>query len=982
MFVAEHLAFTPTELRAEAEAVRNWAEELVGDLDALRDSESKLWGEVRRNLTSATTVLPAHPSSPLAETVAWVQADKPRLELIRASHFDGQTRELSQHEPSLRSALVSGLGGLFVQAKRGLFRRSTTHEVDVAKLEDLRALRDWSVKTGYGELLKQSLSGQVEGHQGGDVSEVAAAAKAMGLPIPVVEHRLPAPDLQALLVTLAAGRDLLHHRKAKEEAVLKAFQAVQQQMLRRRLHDLPVSLLKEMGQARVGPLEAQGILSVQAVLDRKGQLAQIPGISGQSARQIAAAAIAVEREARDELGLRIDLDESDAQLTSLVTALHLLITFDEEVAQHRAALEAVIPVLEPLAALQGKTGDLVLFHPKVRRRGTDLTRYLANTVTWARSAGLTAVASDVTGSGGSAESWTAFKSRAAEHYGVLGELVGITLDVDAAQGHLPREVVDAVHSQRLDASWMKSSLRGYQTFGARYALVQRRVIIGDEMGLGKTVQALAAMAHLAAGGAQHFMVVCPPAVVINWMKETAKHSRLQPIRVHGQERDRALRLWKERGGLAITTYTTLSRLDLSGAAPAMLVVDEAHYVKNPGAQRSQAVQGLIGLSERTLFLTGTPMENRVSEFENLISYLQPDVVDAVDPASMVLGAKKFRAAVAPVYLRRNSDDVLSELPDLIETEEWVEYTSSERESYLDALAGGRFQDMRRTAYLTDTADSAKLERLGEIVEEARANGRKVLVFSFYRDVLDVIAKRLGSIVIGPLTGSNSADQRQRMIDEFSDTRDPAVLLSQIVAGGTGLNLQAASVVVLCEPQVKPSLEDQAVKRAHRMGQVQTVQVHRLLTQDSVDERLMAMLAEKSEAFAKFAAQSDVADASPEAVDISESQVVKRVLAEEQARNADKLRARIGSPSLDKPTPTDTISPVAEDAPSPEASPTKTSTVRARSGTAKAKPPRSAAPAAKPPAIKRYEPPAKVERVVNTCSSCDRPIDFNGHCGCS
>ena len=112
-----------------------------------------------------------------------------------------------------------------------------------------------------------------------------------------------------------------------------------------------------------------------------------------------------------------------------------------------------------------------------------------------------------------------------------------------------------------------------------------------------------------------------------------------------------------------------------------------------------------------------------------------------------------------------------------------------------------------------------------------------------------------------------------------------MLIGQIVAGGVGLNLQAASVVILCEPQVKPSLEDQAVKRAHRMGQLQRVQVHRLLTTDSVDERMLEILATKAELFAQFAAQSEVADASPEATDITEAEVAKQVLAREQERLA-------------------------------------------------------------------------------------------------
>jgi SNF2 family DNA or RNA helicase len=216
----------------------------------------------------------------------------------------------------------------------------------------------------------------------------------------------------------------------------------------------------------------------------------------------------------------------------------------------------------------------------------------------------------------------------------------------------------------------------------------------------------------------------------------------------------------------------------------------------------------------------------------------------------LIGAGHFRAAVAPVYLRRNQSDVLAELPPRVETEEWVELRGRDLDAYRHAVAAGNFMAMRRAAYAPGgAADSAKLGRLVEIVEEASANGRKVAVFSYFRDALDTIASVLGDIAVGPLTGSTPPIHRQNMVDQFTARRGPAVLVSQIQAGGVGLNIQAASVVILTEPQWKPTIEDQAIARCHRMGQVRSVGVHRLLAEDTVDQRMLETLAAKAVLFA-------------------------------------------------------------------------------------------------------------------------------------
>ena len=167
--------------------------------------------------------------------------------------------------------------------------------------------------------------------------------------------------------------------------------------------------------------------------------------------------------------------------------------------------------------------------------------------------------------------------------------------------------------------------------------------------------------------------------------------------------------------------------------------------------------------------------------------------------------------------------MLTELPELIEVQEWLPMSAADADAYRTAVRSGNFMAMRQAAMLQGS-ESAKLQRLTEIVGEAEANQRRVIVFSHFRDVLDLVARSLPGPVFGPLTGSVPAARRQQMVDGFSAARHGAVLVAQIVAGGVGLNIQSASVIIICEPQLKPTTEAHAVARAHRMGQVQSVQV--------------------------------------------------------------------------------------------------------------------------------------------------------------
>ncbi len=692
----------------------------------------------------------------------------------------------------------------------------------------------------------------------------------------------------------AAAEELARIVEAARADVVAAHEALRERQIWAAAERMSIESIRDVtnGRTRLDELPAHGIFTVADVL-RAGpeRLVRVPGIGEGSAARVVGAAEQLHRALRDNHQLRIDFDPDDAESTRLLQALAVWAAVRPAAEAHEeqaATLAKELATHRPSAAV-GRVRRL--FSSPGRRRASDeAARRVGDLVGQARASGLLRAARDVrTVTPPSPEAvWRDFEQHSAQYYGVLGQVVELGGDVAAAEGFLPADIVERVNAQSLDTSKLdeRLRLRGYQSFGARFALVQRRVILGDEMGLGKTVQAIATMAHLAAGGATHFLVVCPASVLINWTREVAAHSNLEVVALHGAERARATARWRRRGGVAVTTFGSLGPLLRTPPKPALLVVDEAHYVKNHTAKRSRAVRKIAAGAERVLFLTGTPMENRIDEFQSLVEHLQPDVAAAMGRQHGVLGVEAFRRAAAPVYLRRNQQDVLTELPELVQVEEWEEFGPHDGAVYKDAVAAGNFMAMRRAAFtVRQPRESAKLTRLLEIAQEAMANGRKVVVFSFFREVLDIVATALGPSARGPITGSTSTTERQRVVDAFTASPNPAVLICQIEAGGVGLNIQAASVVILCEPQVKPSIEAQAVARAHRMGQVRGVQVHRLLIEDSVDQRMLELLGSKAKVFDAYVRHSAIAQAAPGAVDVSEVQLARTIVAQEQRRLA-------------------------------------------------------------------------------------------------
>ena len=468
----------------------------------------------------------------------------------------------------------------------------------------------------------------------------------------------------------------------------------------------------------------------------------------------------------------------------------------------------------------------------------------------------------------------------AEYYAKIEALDG-PYDKPEESG-LTGDIIDQVTRFELNTDHLHLSLRSYQAFGAKYALTFRRTILGDEMGLGKTIQAIAMINHLHQSKPVRALVISLLGILTNWGREIEKCCDIQSVLFHGKHRRTSLDTWVQNGGIMLTTYehtkyllqTDLPTLDV-------VIVDEAHYVKNPDAKRSIHTYALANQADYVLFMSGTPLENRLSEMQQLIHVLQPDIAQKITEDLRLLQPSLFRETISPVYLRRNRNAVLKELPELNTIPLWLDFGEEEFQTYIKALKHDAIHDMRRASWSGSSPKaSPKLEALLEICKEAKENGHKILVFSFYKSTIQRIYDHLSDRAYGPITGGISNQDRQTMIDDYTNNEAGSVLISQIEAGGVGLNIQAASIVIICEPQWKPSTEEQAISRAYRMGQAKNVTVYRLLTANSLDAKMFELLDHKSEIFNLYARDSKVGD---ESLSLEEPAVIKEMLEEEKER---------------------------------------------------------------------------------------------------
>ncbi|MBR3166698.1 MAG: DEAD/DEAH box helicase family protein [Lachnospiraceae bacterium] len=478
-----------------------------------------------------------------------------------------------------------------------------------------------------------------------------------------------------------------------------------------------------------------------------------------------------------------------------------------------------------------------------------------------------------------------YEKNSAAYYALFEKYSGAGAAEELVYSSVPAQLAAEINAEEFSADPFNGTLRTYQEFGAKYILHQKRVLLGDEMGLGKTIQAIAAMAHIASQApGSHFLVVCPASVMINWCREIKKFSSIMSYLVHGPEWESLFQGWKENGGAAVTSFEGMAKIARrinNVMKLALFVIDEAHYIKNPEAQRTKNIHMLEDESERILLMTGTPLENRVDEMCELIGFVRPDLKEEVRTNAGLRNVPEFRQMLALVYLRRLREDVLKELPPMTEQEEWCAMTEADTAAYLTEVSAGNFMGMRRVSFLQeDLSGSGKARRLSELCDMICEEGRKAVVYSYFRETVRKVSGLLAAHSAGVITGSTPAAERQQIIDRFSDAEGGCVLVCQIQAGGTGLNIQAASAVIFCEPQIKPSLTKQALSRVYRMGQVRNVLVCHLLSLDSVDEEVMNILKEKQGEFDLFADESVIADA---ADSLADSEWIRKVVEQEKQK---------------------------------------------------------------------------------------------------
>lgn len=425
---------------------------------------------------------------------------------------------------------------------------------------------------------------------------------------------------------------------------------------------------------------------------------------------------------------------------------------------------------------------------------------------------------------------------------------------------------------------VEATLYPYQLAGWRWLrfLLSEGIggLLADEMGLGKTLQVISVLSDSGGTQLKPALIVAPGSLLENWRREIAKFApHLTVLKHHG-----ALRTGRPADLLGydvvITSYDTVVRDNslLNMVEWAAVILDEAQFIRNPQAQRTRSVKHLrriVGLA-----VTGTPVENRLLDMWSVMDFVLPGHLGdqrtfEATFSNDVDGAAHLEPLVSPLMLRRLVADVAQDLPPRIDIPQVLELEEDEVAAY-DALRQQIVDEYGANAtlvalttlrqfcahpLLTGVGDSSdpmsfsKFRRLDEIVEEIFAQNEKVIIFTSYIAMADMIAShieaRFGTFT-GVIDGRLPIDDRQHMIDQFSAVGGSAALVLNPKAGGTGLNITAANHVVHYNPEWNPAVEDQASARAHRRGQSLPVTVHRLLIADTVEDVMDDRLTRKRE----------------------------------------------------------------------------------------------------------------------------------------
>ena len=468
-----------------------------------------------------------------------------------------------------------------------------------------------------------------------------------------------------------------------------------------------------------------------------------------------------------------------------------------------------------------------------------------------------------------------------------------------------REIVNSLDKEHLEdeikiPEKLNNVLRYYQKIGFKWLKILDSYkfggILADDMGLGKTIQMLSVIVdyiektRIGEEIKRTSLVVSPSSLTLNWQNEAnkfAKDLKILVIRGTLSERKKQIREI-ENYDLVITSYDLLKRdIDLykeKNYQFRYIIADEAQYLKNSNTQNAKTIKQIK--ADTRYALTGTPIENSLAELWSIFDFLMPGylfsykqfktmyevpIVKDNDEKSMA----KLKMLIEPFVLRRSKKEVLTELPDKTITVLNNEMEEEQRNIYLTYLAHAK-QDllqeielngyekthMQILAVLTRLRQicchpslfikdykqgSGKLNQCMEIIQDAVEGGHKILLFSGYTSMFPLIEEELknGKIRYFKLTGSTKVDERIKMVDEFNSNPDIKIFLISLKAGGTGLNLTGADMVIHYDPWWNISTENQATDRAYRIGQKNNVQVYKLITKNSIEEKIYELQQKKS-----------------------------------------------------------------------------------------------------------------------------------------
>jgi SNF2 family DNA or RNA helicase len=435
---------------------------------------------------------------------------------------------------------------------------------------------------------------------------------------------------------------------------------------------------------------------------------------------------------------------------------------------------------------------------------------------------------------------------------------------------------------------VQAQLRPYQVAGFHFLAYLSANhfggILADDMGLGKTLQTLTWLSWLR--GQPDFdgrpaLVVCPKSVVQNWLLEAERFTPgLRACAWRGGDLA-GLRKVHARHDLIVVNY---AQLRLSSAALTAVhwhavVLDEAQYIKNPASQTAVSACALQGAHR--LALSGTPIENRLLDLWSIMQFAMPGLLGLraqfqrqYDSRSDALARRRLSSRVRPFVLRRNKNEVAKDLPARIEEDLVVEMEGTQALLYgaelkrarqaLLHIKSNRELDKERFNVLTSLlrlrqicchpglvseehgyADSAKLEALTDLLEPLMEEGHKVLVFSQFVEMLERVERELDARGWDSFVLTGETENRGELVADFQKHEGSAVFLISLRAGGMGLNLTAASYVVLFDPWWNPAVENQAIDRTHRIGQTQQVIAYRLVAKDSIEQKIRQLQRAKS-----------------------------------------------------------------------------------------------------------------------------------------